>query len=48
MKPAWRAWAGPHLDSGAKGYLRFSFANSVENLQRALERIESWAKKNRI
>jgi len=26
--------------------LRFSFANSVENIQKALERIESWVRKN--
>ena len=29
-----------------EGYLSFSVANSIENLQMALERIESWTKKN--
>jgi aspartate/methionine/tyrosine aminotransferase len=31
-----------------EGYLRFSFANSVDNLQRALERVEAWAQRIRI
>ena len=30
------------------GYLRFSFANSVENIQKALERIQSWVAKNGV
>jgi aspartate/methionine/tyrosine aminotransferase len=29
-----------------EGYLRFSVANSVENIQMALDRIEQWTKKN--
>src|SRR5664279_4959609 len=29
-----------------EGYLRFSVANSVENLQDALDRIDQWTKKN--
>ena len=29
-----------------EGYLRFSIANSLENLAKALDRIEDWAKKN--
>jgi len=29
-----------------EGYLRFSIANSMENLATALSRIESWTKKN--
>src|SRR2546423_2693170 len=29
-----------------EGYLRFSIANSLENLEKALDRIEDWAKKN--
>jgi len=37
---------GTAFGSWGEGYLRFSFANSVENLQKALERIEGWVKKN--
>jgi len=29
-----------------EGHLRFSVANSMENLEKALDRIESWVKKN--
>ena len=29
-----------------EGYLRFSVANSLENLQQALDRIDQWTKKN--
>ena len=29
-----------------EGYLRFSIANSYENLEKALDRIEAWARKN--
>ncbi len=40
------------LDGGAfgeygKGYLRFSYANSLENLNEAVQRIERWMKKSR-
>jgi aspartate/methionine/tyrosine aminotransferase len=38
-------WGTAFGDWG-EGYLRFSFANSVENLQKALQRIEAWVKKN--
>jgi aspartate/methionine/tyrosine aminotransferase len=38
-------WGTAFGDWG-EGYLRFSFANSVGNLQKALERIEGWVKKN--
>jgi aspartate aminotransferase len=37
---------GTAFGAWGEGYLRFSFANSVENLQKALERIEGWVKKN--
>ncbi len=37
---------GTAFGKWGEGYLRFSFANSVENIQRALERIASWADKN--
>jgi aspartate aminotransferase len=29
-----------------EGYLRFSFANSVENIEKALARIDAWVRKN--
>ena len=37
---------GTAFGAWGEGYLRFSFANSVENIQKALERVESWTKKN--
>ncbi len=36
---------GTAFGAWGEGYLRFSFANSVENIQKALDCIESWAKK---
>jgi aspartate aminotransferase len=36
--------AGPAFGDFGEGYLRFSVANSIENLEQALERISSWAK----
>ena len=38
--------SGTAFGSWGEGYLRFSFANSVENIRKALDRIESWVKKN--
>ncbi len=38
--------SGTAFGSWGEGYLRFSFANSVENIQRALERVSDWASKN--
>ena len=40
------ALAGTAFGGFGEGYLRFSVANSLENLQQALERIEQWTKKN--
>jgi aspartate aminotransferase len=37
---------GTAFGSSGEGYLRFSTANSMENLEEALDRIESWIKKN--
>ncbi len=37
--------AGPSFGSYGEGYLRFSVANSIENLGRGLERLEQWTKK---
>jgi aspartate/methionine/tyrosine aminotransferase len=36
--------SGASFGEFGEGYLRLSVANSMENLQRALERIESWVK----
>src|SRR5438876_3195838 len=36
------ALSGTSFGEFGEGYLRFSIANSTENLQRALERIENW------
>jgi aspartate/methionine/tyrosine aminotransferase len=38
--------AGTAFGEFGEGYLRFSVANSLENIDKALDRIESWAKKN--
>ncbi len=38
--------AGTAFGAFGEGYLRFSIANSMENLDKALDRIESWTKKN--
>ncbi len=40
--------SGTSFGEFGKGYLRFSIANSMENLQRALERIEQWISKKGI
>lgn len=40
------ALAGTAFGAFGEGYLRFSIANSLENLQQALERVEQWTKKN--
>ena len=37
--------SGTAFGEWGEGYLRFSFANSVANLQKALDRIENWIKK---
>jgi aspartate/methionine/tyrosine aminotransferase len=38
--------SGTAFGSFGEGYLRFSVANSVENIQLALDRIDQWTKKN--
>ena len=46
------AVAGTSFGAYGEGYMRFSYANSAENIQRAMERIreratsESWGKSN--
>ena len=39
------ALAGNDFGSYGEGYIRFSYANSLENLQQALERIDSCVRK---
>jgi aspartate aminotransferase len=38
--------AGTAFGAFGEGYLRFSVANSLENLEKALDRIQDWSKKN--
>ncbi len=40
------ALAGTAFGAYGEGYLRFSVANSLENLNKALARIEGWVGKN--
>jgi len=40
------ALSGASFGEFGEGYLRFSVANSLENLQQALERIDQWTRKN--
>jgi aspartate/methionine/tyrosine aminotransferase len=40
------ALSGTAFGDFGEGYLRFSVANSLENLNKALERIDGWTKKN--
>jgi len=40
------ALSGTAFGEFGEGYLRFSVANSMENLQQALERLDKWAKQN--
>jgi aspartate/methionine/tyrosine aminotransferase len=40
------ALSGTAFGDFGEGYLRFSVANSLENLQQALDRIDQWTRKN--
>jgi aspartate/methionine/tyrosine aminotransferase len=40
------ALSGTSFGAFGEGYLRFSIANSLENIRKALDRVEDWAKKN--
>jgi aspartate/methionine/tyrosine aminotransferase len=40
------ALSGTAFGDFGEGYLRFSVANSIENIERALDRIDAWTKKN--
>src|SRR5512132_3840742 len=40
------ALSGTAFGDFGEGYLRFSVANSIENIDKALDRVDSWAKKN--
>jgi aspartate/methionine/tyrosine aminotransferase len=38
--------SGTAFGDYGEGYLRFSVANSLENLNKALARVDEWTKKN--
>ena len=38
--------SGTAFGDFGEGYLRFSVANSIENIEKALERVDNWTKKN--
>src|SRR5215475_5871549 len=40
------ALSGTAFGQFGEGYLRFSVANSIENIEKALDRVDAWAKKN--
>jgi aspartate aminotransferase len=40
------ALSGTAFGAFGEGYLRFSIANSMENIHKALDRVEDWVKKN--
>jgi aspartate/methionine/tyrosine aminotransferase len=40
------ALSGTAFGEFGEGYLRFSVANSVENIEKALDRVSVWARKN--
>src|SRR3954466_2270195 len=40
------ALSGTAFGNFGEGYLRFSVANSIENIEKALDRVSDWAKKN--
>jgi len=40
------ALSGTAFGAYGEGYLRFSIANSLENIRKALDRVEEWAGKN--
>jgi aspartate/methionine/tyrosine aminotransferase len=40
------ALSGTAFGAYGEGYLRFSVANSVENIEKALERVNDWVRKN--
>ncbi|HEY2568866.1 MAG TPA: aminotransferase class I/II-fold pyridoxal phosphate-dependent enzyme, partial [Candidatus Udaeobacter sp.] len=40
------ALSGTAFGNFGEGYLRFSVANSIHNIEQALERVDGWVKKN--
>ena len=40
------ALSGTAFGEFGEGYLRFSVANSIENIEKALDRVDAWTKKN--
>jgi len=45
-QPGVAALSGTAFGDFGEGYLRFSVANSLENLQQALDRLDQWTRKN--
>ena len=39
------ALSGTAFGAYGEGYLRFSIANSIENIKKALDRVEEWVNK---
>jgi len=40
------ALSGTSFGAFGEGYVRFSIANSMENIRKALDRVEEWTHKN--
>ena len=40
------ALSGTAFGEFGEGYLRFSVANSIQNIEKALDRVDAWVKKN--
>jgi len=40
------ALSGTAFGDFGEGYLRFSVANSIENIEKALDRVDTWVEKN--
>jgi len=40
------ALSGTAFGAFGEGYLRFSVANSIENIEKALDRVNDWVAKN--
>jgi aspartate/methionine/tyrosine aminotransferase len=40
------ALSGTAFGDFGEGYLRFSVANSIENIEKALDRVSAWANEN--
>ena len=40
------ALSGTAFGDFGEGYLRFSVANSIDHIEKAVERVDAWAKEN--